>query len=353
MTDFRRLLIALTAIGLAGFAEASLAQKANLALKDTIQVPDRDSGFDYASIDAASDTLYVGRSTGVMSINLKTKEVVSVLVPGQHTNAIVVLPEGRLLATNEKANTVTLAMAKTGQIIATTSTGTSPDAAAYDPFLNQVFVMCAGGKILAIDPKTGKISGQLKIKGDLEFAVTDGLGRLFVNVNSTGEIAVIDTSAMKEVTRYKLGDCKKPTGLGLDPESGILVSSCESGKAFGVRAKDGSLVGSVPIDRIPDAVIFDKARKIFWIPCGQDGTMIAVAEKDGAISAADKLATSVGAHTGALNPTTGDIYLPTAEFAIRVVPPGFKMKPGTFKILAFGEPSQFTSLESKQRPTVQ
>jgi sugar lactone lactonase YvrE len=328
----------LTVAALVSFVRDASAQMVNLTLKEAIEVPDRDSSFDFASVDAESNTLYVGRGTGVMSVNLKTKEVTSVLVPGKHTNAVIVLPGGRLLATNEKANTVTLAMAKTGQIIATTPTGTAPDAAAYDASHGLAFVMCEGGNILAVDPETGKVAGKLKIKGDLEFVVADGQGHLFVNVNSTGEIAVIDTGALKEVARYKMAGCQKPTGLGLDPDSGILVSSCESGKAFAVRAKDGSTVGSVPIDRIPDAVIFDKAHKIFWVPCGQDGTMIAVAENDnGGISVAGKVTTSIGAHTGAMDPTTGNIYLPTAEFGIRLAPPGFKMKPGTFKVLVFGE----------------
>jgi DNA-binding beta-propeller fold protein YncE len=331
-----RMLVAVPLVALMLFAKDSSAQMVHLTLKETIQVPDSDSGFDFASIDAASNTLYIGRGTGVMSVNLNTKEVTSILVPGKHTNAVVGLPQGRLLATNEKANTVTLAEAKTGHIITTTPTGTAPDAAAYDPSSGLVFVMCEKGNILAIDPKTGKVAGKLRIKGDLEYVVADGQGRLFINVNSTGEIAVIDTAALKEVARYKMVGCKAPTGLALDPESGILVSSCENGKAFAVRAKDGTTIGSVPIDRLPDAVIFDKAHKTFWIPCGRDGTMVAVAENGDSISLAGKVTTSVGAHTGALDPTTGNIYLPTAEFGIRVTPPGFTMKPGTFRILVFG-----------------
>ena len=299
-----RMLVAVPLAALMLFAKDSSAQMVHLTLKETIQVPDSDSGFDFASIDAASNTLYIGRGTGVMSVNLNTKEVTSILVPGKHTNAVVGLPQGRLLATNEKANTVTLAEAKTGHIITTTPTGTAPDAAAYDPSSGLVFVMCEKGNILAIDPKTGKVAGKLRIKGDLEYVVADGQGRLFINVNSTGEIAVIDTVALKEVARYKMVGCKAPTGLALDPESGILVSSCESGKAFAVRAKDGTTIGSVPIDRLPDAVIFDKAHKTFWIPCGRDGTMVAVAENGDSISLAGKVTTSVGAHTGALDPTT-------------------------------------------------
>jgi DNA-binding beta-propeller fold protein YncE len=330
------MLMAVPIAALMLFARDASSQTPNLTLKETIQVPDRDSGFDFASIDAASDTLYIGRGTGVMSVDLKTKKVTSVLVPGKHTNAVVVLPEGRLLATNESGKTVTLAEAKTGQIIATTPTETAPDAAAYDPSSGLVFVMCEGGNILEIDRKTGKVAGKLKIKGDLEYVVADGQGRLFININSTGEIAVIDTAALKEVARYKMVGCKAPTGLALDPESGILVSSCESGKAYAVRAKDGITIGSVPIDRIPDAVIFDRAHKTFWIPCGRDGTLVAVAENGDSISLAGKVTTSIGAHTGALDPTTGNVYLPTAEFGIRVAPPGFKMKSGTFKILVFG-----------------
>ena len=60
-----------------------------------------------------------------------------------------------------------------------------------------------------------RLVGTVPIGGALEFAVVDGEGKLFVNVEDTGEIAVVDTRARKLLTRFKLQGCEEPSGLYL------------------------------------------------------------------------------------------------------------------------------------------
>jgi hypothetical protein len=40
--------------------------------------------------------------------------------------------------------------------------------------------------------------------------------------------------------RYRLPDCRSPSGLALDPESGILVAACDNQVAVAVRAANAS-----------------------------------------------------------------------------------------------------------------
>jgi hypothetical protein len=47
-----------------------------------------------------------------------------------------------------------------------------------------------------------------------------------------------------------------------------------------------------------------------------------------------KVTTAVGAHTGALDPETGRVYLPTADFHLRLS--GIVPADGSFRILVFG-----------------
>ena len=163
-------------------------------------------------------------------------------------------------------------------------------------------------------------------------AVSDQRGHVYVNVESAAEIAVLDVAARRVVSRYRLTGCDKPTALGLDTATGVLVTACGNRIALALRASDGTILSRTAIDRIPDAVIVDPARKAFFIPCGRDGTMAVIDEsRPTAPALAATIPTSVGAHTGALDPVTGRLYLPTAKFHLTFG--GIKAAPGTFRIL--------------------
>ncbi len=100
-----------------------------------------------------------------------------------------------------------------------------------------------------------------------------------------------------------LPGCEGPSALGIDGESGVLVVACANRTALGIRASDATLIAPhLVIDRKPDAVIFDTARKSFYIPCGRDGTLAVITEsKDGAFAVQASIATAVEAPTpGAL-----------------------------------------------------
>jgi DNA-binding beta-propeller fold protein YncE len=192
------------------------------------------------------------------------------------------------------------------------------------------------GDATLIDPAAAKPLGRLPVGGKLEFAVADGHGRVYVNIEDQNAIAVIDTAARKVTGHYPLPGCDGPTGLGFDAESGLLVAACANRLAVAVHAADGSAVGDkLAIDRHPDAVIFDAARKAFYIPCGRDGTLAVIAEASGGgLSVTAKIPTAVGAHTGALDPKTGRLYLPTADYHLTFS--GFAPADGSFRILVFG-----------------
>ena len=199
-----------------------------------------------------------------------------------------------------------------------------------------VFVMDhQEGDITLIDPAAAKVVARLPIGGELESAVADGHGHLFVNVRDQNKMAVVDTVARKLLRRYDLPGCEGPTASGADLESGILVVACANRTALGLRASDGTIIARLKIDRKADAVMFDTVRKNFYIPCGRDGTLVVISEtNEGALAVQSSVATAVGAHTGALDSKTGRLYLPTADF--RLTLGGIAPTDGTFRILVLG-----------------
>jgi DNA-binding beta-propeller fold protein YncE len=158
---------------------------------------------------------------------------------------------------------------------------------------------------------------------------------VFVNIEDKNAIAVIDTAARKVIGQFALPGCDGPTGLALDSESGVLVAACANRLAVAIHAADGSVVNNhLAIDRHPDAVIFDAARKAYYIPCGRDGTLAVITAGASGLSVTSTVPTSVGAHTGALDPKTGLLYIPTADYHLTFS--GFAPADGSFRILVLG-----------------
>jgi hypothetical protein len=208
------------------------------------------------------------------------------------------------------------------------------DSAAYDPSSGLVVVIGGdSGEITLVDPKAGKAVGSIVLGGALEFAVPDGKGKVFINAEDKNQIDVVDIAARKLVVSYPMPGCQGPTGLALVPGD-RLISVCRNGVAKIVDARTGAELASLAIGIGPDAVFADTGRKLAYIPSGRAGTLAVIALDGPANNTViDTVPTAVGARTGTVDPKTGSVYLPTAEYAPLV--PGQRpgTKPGTFQVL--------------------
>jgi DNA-binding beta-propeller fold protein YncE len=301
-------------------------------------IPGPDGGWDIPSVDAGARRLYVAHGDAVMAVDLDSGKVTPKLIEGKRLHAVLPLPEGRALSTNGGDNTATLFEAATGKVIAAIPTGTGPDAALFEPTSGLALVMDGkSGDITLIDPRTAQAKGRIDVGGKLEFAAADGKGRVFVTVADRAEIASVDVAERKVAARYKLDGCDTPTGLALDADGGLLLAACANRKAVAVQAKDGAPVATLAIGERADGAIFDAKRKLFFIPCGA-GNIAVIAASGGKPAVIATVQTANGARTAALDPQTGKLYLPTADFA----PPADGKKrhtviPGTFRVLVVGE----------------
>ncbi len=327
-----------TALFLAGALIGAVGEVYGASYKVVDVIAGPDGGWDMASIDATARRLYVARSDGVMTINLDTRIVTPRVVAGERVHAVVPIPgSDRVLSTNGNSNTATLFQAASGSVIAEISTGQKPDAAVFEPSTGLVFVMNAkGGDVTLVDPHQAKAVGEIPIGGALEFAVADGAGYVFVNIEDQGAIAVLDAASRQVTARYPLKDCEAPSGLAIDIEDKVLVSACANGIAKLVSASDGAEIATLQIGKRPDAVIWDVARKLFFIPSGGDGLLTVIARRSPAeFAVVDQVATRLGARTGALDPATGRIYLPTATLNPTATGRPTPV-PGTFVVLVVG-----------------
>ena len=312
---------------------AALAAPA-AAASVTQRIPAGDGGWDIATVDAATQRLFVGRGDGVLMVDLKSGVVSDHFVPGKRVHEAMVAPgTGLGLSTNGESNTATIFDAATGAVRAEVPTGIKPDAIAYDPASKTMWVMNPGdGSATIVDLAAGKSVGSISIGGSLEYAAVDGKGHLFVNVEDRNELVEIDIAARKVMRRTALDGCDGPTGLGLTAR-GVLIASCANGVAKLVDAASGKALGDIAIGPRPDAVIVDEARHRAFVPSGGDGTLTVVDIGADPPRRIAQIATQAGARTGAVDTITGKVYLPAARYASAVPGQRPKALPGSFAVL--------------------
>ena len=286
------------------------ADSPNYNLIQRIKVPD--GGFDYATYDPAADRIYMPRGNFTTVIDPNTGAV-SQFVNGESNHIALPVPGTNLLILTQGAKGIARILDKiSDKVLADLPAGKNPNSAAYDPVTKLVFVMNKeSGNTSVVDPVARKVVDTIPISPNvLEFPVADGNGKIFDNVETAAEIAVIDTKTRKMLTTYRMPGCERPSGLAYAPDSNLLISSCRNGIAKIVRADSGMELASIPIGAGPDAAIYDQRRKLAFIPCGGDGVMDVISLADPAHPAlVQKVETQAGSRTGALDPNTGRVYL--------------------------------------------
>lgn len=295
-----------------------------------------DSSWDYTSFDPGLRRFYVSRADGVTAIDVDRGKMIGHFADGQRTHASLPLPgAGRLLVTNAGTNSARIVDALSGALVAEIPTAQRPDAAIYDPVSGLALVMSGVGEVSLIDPRGLKAAGSITVGGKLEFAATDGEGRVFVNVKDGAQIAVIDTGKRTVTARFPLAGCSEPGGLAYVRAAQMLVATCTNGVATFVDARDGRNVATQPIAAGADAVIVDEARGRVFIPCGRDAVLeVFDVSKPSRIVRLQSLKTEPGARTGALDPKTGRLYLPAAAYGPPAQPGGRPtILPNSFHVL--------------------
>jgi len=322
-------------LGLASAASADPPAPGASGLKVVDRIAGPDGGWDYASFDAAHGRVYVAHGTVVLAIDVATNKLDPNFSAGAGLHEVLPIPgTDEILTTNSKDSTAKIISAKDGSLIAALPVAADADGAAWDPATKLAVVINGdAGLLTLVDVGQRKVAGTITVGGALEFGQPDGKGKFFVNLEDKGAVAVVDLVGRKLLATYPMADCKRPTGLAYVAGDRV-ISSCQ-GLAKILSAADGHEIASLPIGGFPDSVLYDPVRHLAMVPTALDGKLNVIAlsgPNDNQII--DKVPTQIGARTGAVDPKTGRVYLPTAEY-ILPVPAGQRptTKPGTFQVL--------------------
>ena len=281
-----------------------------------------EGGTDYLTADPASGRVYVSRGTHVMIVDGATGKVLGDIpdTPRMHGIAIVA-KYGHGFTTNAGDSTSTMFDVKTGAVIKKIPAGINGlDGIMYDDFTDRVLTInhSKPGSTVVIDPNTGTVVGRVTLTGDApEGGVSDGKGRIFINLEDKNSIDVVDTKTWKVVATWPIAPCDGPTGIAMDRTTNRIFSGCGNTSVV-VDATSGKVVAQIKNGDGVDALGWDQAQKLIYIPAGRSGDVTVVHE-----DSPDKytVVATVPTFAGAKTITVDDVHHIAYEFQPEYGPP--------------------------------
>jgi DNA-binding beta-propeller fold protein YncE len=305
--------IAVFALGVC-LASVSLASAEGFAVTKKIPIPGQ-GGWDYLTVDDGGRRLYVSHGTQVEVLDVDSGAIVGKIenTPGVHGIAIV--PElGRGFASDGESSAVTIFDLKTLKSIAQVPVGKKPDAIIYDPATSRVFAFNGdSSSATAIEAATGKVAGTVDLGGGPEFAVADGSGYIYNNLEDGSVVLKINARTLRVEQRWTTAPCASPSSIAMDRTNRRLFIGCRSKVMAVVNAATGKVVATLPIGDHVDATAFDPDSRLIFNSNGEGTITVIHEDSPDKYSAVETVKTLPKAKTMAFDPKTHQLFLSTAE----------------------------------------
>jgi len=305
-----------------------------------------DGGWDYLSLDSSGRRLFVSRGTHVDVVATDSGKIIGSIPDTGGVHGIALAEDlKRGYTSNGKADSITVFDLDSLKVIQELKIPAhNPDAILYEPTGKHVFTFNGKSKdVTVIDAAQLTVVATFPVPDKPEFAVDDGAGQVYVNIESEpGQMVVIDSRTLKIKATWTLTGCNSPSGLAIDKTDQRLFSVCDDKVMAITDARTGKQVAHMAIGEGPDAAAYDATRKLVLSSNGEGTLTVVKQESADAYRVAETVKTRLGARTMALDPASGKIYLATADFG--PPPPATAQRPhprpiavpGSFTLLVVG-----------------
>src|SRR5579883_2525088 len=162
-------------------------------------------GFDYVFADGPGRRLYVARSGNGARITVFNLDTLASdgEIPEVSAHGAVVSAKSHHGFASSKP--VVMFDSKTLAIIKKIDVDGAPDGMLWDPFNDHVYVFShRAPNATVINAADGAVLGTIDLGGAPEQAVSDGKGKIYVDIEDKGNIAVVDAKTMKVTAHYDL-----------------------------------------------------------------------------------------------------------------------------------------------------
>ena len=301
--------------------------------------------FDYVTVDSSARRVYLSHGTEVKVINADNGALIGNITGLKQDHGVALASEfGRGFISDGAQGKVIIFDIHTLKVLGEAKADNDADCVIYDPASKRVFVMDGDPESsTVIDAKSGNVVGTIELGGAPEFAVADGKGTVFVNLESKNEVVALDSRTLTIKSRWPVAPAGSPTALAIDVKYRRLFSAGrEPQMLVAMDADSGKVIQSFPISGGVDAAAYDPDTGLIFAST-RDG-MLHVFHEDSPdkFSEVETVKTEFGAKTMGLDTKTHNVFLDTADFSPAAAPtanqphPRRMAVPGTFRVLVYG-----------------
>lgn len=301
--------------------------------------------FDYITVDSAARRVYLSHGTEIKVIDADSGALITNITGLKQDHGVAVASEfGRGFISDGAEGKVVIFDLQTLKVTGEAKADKDADCVIYDPFSKRVFVMDGDPQnSTVIDAKSGSVVGTINLGGGPEFAVADGNGTVYVNLEDKSELVAIDSGSLKIKSRWPLAPAGAPTALAMDVKHRRLFSAGRNPQMFVVLDSDsGKVLQSFPISAGVDAAAYDPGTGLIFVSTREGLVHVFHEDSPDKFSEAETIKTEYGAKTMGLDTKTHNLFLDTAEFAPAPAPTADRPHPqrpaiqGTFRVLVYG-----------------
>jgi DNA-binding beta-propeller fold protein YncE len=256
-----------------------------------------------------------------------------------------VLPElGKGFITDGEAGKVIVFDPKTLKLTGEIKNSPDTDSLIYDPSSKLIFTMNGDSKNASvIDPVKETLVKTIDLGGGVEQSIADGKGTIYDNNEEKNDLAVIDTHTLTVKTRWPLAPAGSPVALEMDREHRRLFSSGRDPKFLNlIDADSGKILQSLPITSGVDGNVYDPDSGLLFVSTRAGKLHVFHEDSPDRLSEVETIDTEYGAKTMNIDPKTHNLFLVTSDFGAPGPPtkkhpiPERAAIPGTARLLVYG-----------------
>jgi DNA-binding beta-propeller fold protein YncE len=292
----------------------SLPAEEPLTLARSIELPRVDGRIDHLAFDPAGQHLFVaalGNNT-VEVLDLKAGAHVRSLSGFREPQGIAVAPDAKVVAVaNGQGEGLQFLSVEDYRPGASVRLGDDSDNVRYDASAKRLYVGFGGGALASVNPADGKVLASVNLSGHPEsFQLERSGSRIFVNVPTADQIAVVDRGPMKIVATWPVAGAKANYPMALDEANHRLFIGCRRpAKVLIFDTATGKEVGSFEIVGDTDDLFYDVARKRLYISGGEGFVDVFQNSKANSFARVARVATAAGARTSLFVPDLNRLFL--------------------------------------------
>jgi len=289
-------------------------ENTSLVLLQTISLPNVQGGFNHMSVDAEHQRLFAAAPTN------KTLEIVDLStgkpwrsLEGEKPAAARYAPEFNQLYV-PRGQSLYIYDGKTFDLVTSIDLESNLDELQYDAHAKQLYVGCMTTDktgIAVISIPEGKLLGKIPLPAKPQGIAVEQKGtRIYANMPSLKQIAVMDREKRTLLNAWPLEDVQGNTPIGLDEaRHRLFIGARRPAQLVVVDTATSKPVAKIDTNSDADDLFYDPAHKRIYVSCGEGFTDVIEQKNADHYKLLARIPTVAGARTSTFSAQLNGYYL--------------------------------------------